>query len=216
MNRLLSIITPLLLSVTVLAQNKADVIVKNNEEGPGEKSDTRLPAPAAAGSQRKVAILPFTVTQNGHLLPEETGMQVQNECYAILREHAGKYTIMEPRQTIVLLNKAGITQADMMKYGMDEICRILGVAYVIDGMVSIHQTTETISRSSSPGTGVNTGTSTSSVMYSQDYQTSLDLKIYNDQGVAVYSKNRESLGDTVDSHKPTLAYVLKRSPLYSR
>lgn len=217
MNRLLSLIAAVLLSWPVLSQNKVDTIRKTN-----------IPSATAADSHNKVAILPFTFIKEEIPVSEEVSMQVQNECYALLSKHGGVYTIQDPRKTIVLLNKAGITKATMMNYTMDEICAILGVEYTIDGMITMSKTAETLSGASSynnqsketdrqNGTTKSTsGSSSGYLTQTKEYLTTLNLKVYNDKGTVLYNQNRRSLWDTVDSYKPTLTYVLKRSPLYSR
>lgn len=273
MRHMLSILTTLLLSLSVLAQNKTDIILKTNgEEMKGKvveildndikftyegetlvysvkKSEiqkitfssgrvqtfnaattTSAPAqadsqPAATGDSRnKVAILPFTFTKDGQAAPEEVSMQVQNECYALLSRHSGVYTVLEPRRTDVLLNKANITRANIMNYTMDEIAKILGVEYIVDGMVTQNRTTQTSYGSSSyqnkndkkDDDKKSSGSSSNYATTQQNYQSTLDLKIYNDKGATIYSQNRKAFWNTEDAYKSALEYLIKRCPLYSK
>lgn len=194
-------------------------------------SPTPAPAdnqPAATGDSRnKVAILPFTFTKDGQAAPEEVSMQVQNECYALLSRHSGVYTVLEPRRTDVLLNKANITRATIMNYTMDEIAKILGVEYIVDGMVTQNRTSQTSYGSSSyqnknkdndkkDDDKKSSGSSSTYATTQQNYQSTLDLKIYNDKGATIYSQNRKAFWNTEDAYKSALEYLIKRCPLYTR
>lgn len=194
-------------------------------------SPTPAPAdnqPAATGDSRnKVAILPFTFTKDGQAAPEEVSMQVQNECYALLSRHSGVYAVLEPRRTDVLLNKANITRATIMNYTMDEIAKILGVEYIVDGMVTQNRTSQTSYGSSSyqnknkdndkkDDDKKSSGSSSTYATTQQNYQSTLDLKIYNDKGATIYSQNRKAFWNTEDAYKSALEYLIKRCPLYTR
>jgi hypothetical protein len=193
------------------------------------------PAPAVQtvpDEQRhnKVAILPFTFLKDGQTTAQEVSAEVQNECYAFLSKHSGVYTVDDPRNTNVKLNRAGITKATIMNYTMDEICKVLGVEYVVDGMVSQNSTTQStygnvsynakvkddnnIKSNSNKTTASASGSSYSST--SQNYQSTTDMKIYNDKGDVIYSQNRTSFWSDGDAYKSTIEYLLKRSPLYSK
>lgn len=172
--------------------------------------------------RNKVAILPFTFTKDGEVASEEVGVQVQNECYALLSKHAGVYTILPTRRTDVLLNKAGITRTTINNYTMDEICKVLGVEYIVDGTVSQNKTTQTSYGNSTynekkkDDDKKTSGTTSNYQTNTQNYQTSLDLKIYNNKGATIYSQNRKAFWNTADAYKNTLEYLIKRCPLYTK
>src|SRR5438309_1732852 len=86
--------------------------------------------------RNKVDILPFTFLKDGEVTAQEVSEEVQNKCYEMLSKHSGVYTVVLPRTTNVKLNQAGITRATIMNYTMGDICKITGVEYVIDGIVS--------------------------------------------------------------------------------
>lgn len=184
-------------------------------------------APSAAQDRRnKVAILPFAFIRDGQSGPPELSEEIQNECYAMLSKHSGVYTVVSPRSTNVLLAKAGITRANVMNYSMAEIGQILGVEYVIDGMVTQNRTNQTSYGSStyndrSKGNKDSdkrsgSGSSSSYSTTTQNYQTVMDLKIYNDKSEVVYSQNRKAFWNTQDAYKNTMEYLIKRSPLYTK
>ena len=200
------------------------------------KSATPASNPAAAPAvqtvpdeerRNKVAILPFSFLKDGQTTAQEVSEEVQNECYAFLSKHSGMYTVLVPRNTNVKLSQAGITKANIMNYTMADICKIIGVEFIVDGMVSQNSTTQsTYSNASynvkvkdnntkSPSTTAS-GSGSSSSTTSQNYETTIDMKIYNDKNDAVYSQNRRSFWSDGSAYKSTIEYLLKRCPLYTK
>lgn len=184
------------------------------------------PASTAEERKNKVAVLPFRFIQDGQNAADEVSEEVQNECYAFLSKHAGLYTITSPRATNVKLNKAGITRETMKNYTMEEICKILGVEYIVDGMVTVNRTTQSNYGSGTyssttkdndkstdkKSSGYESNYSTST----QNYQTVMDFKIFNDKSEIVYNQNRKAFWPQRDAYKGTMEYLLKRCPLYSK
>jgi hypothetical protein len=169
----------------------------------------------------KVAILPFSFIRDGQPTADALAEQVQNECFSMLNKHAGVYTIMNPRTSNALLAKAGVNDQTIKSYTMDDLCNILGVEYVVDCMVSVNKTTQTVTQSNSGQVKEKNQKDTRFNTYSygtskQNYKTSLDLGMYNDKGQSVYSQQRSSFWATQDAYKSTLEYLLKRSPLYTK
>jgi len=179
---------------------------------------------STADHRNRVAILPFAYLEDGHTAAEELGLKVQNECYALLNGHTGSYTIMDNHNTNALLIRSGISSSNIASYTMDEICNILGVEYVVGGMVTVNKTSQSNYSSQSSSSKTNDKDKSSQrnsygSAYStteQQYKTTLDLKIYNDKGVNVYSQNREPFWHDRDSYKSALEYLLKRCPLYKK
>ena len=139
--------------------------------------------------RNKVAILPFSFLKDGQNLPQEASDELQNECFTRLSGHSGTYTIVNPRATNTILAKAGIDKSNIVKHTMAEICTILGVEYVVDGMVNQSNT----SQSSSGNTSYDfkkdnkksnndkiSGSSRSSTNVSQS-ETFTTINIYNDK-----------------------------------
>ncbi|NIG56637.1 hypothetical protein [Chitinophaga sp. Cy-1792] len=181
-------------------------------------------AAPAGDPHNKVAILPFSFIKDGHPQPDEAGQEVQNEIYNMLSKHAGVYEILQPRRTIVMLNKAGVTKDTYMNFTMDEICKKLGVEYILTGSISVNSTTVTSTGTSSYNDKTkneddkkkNSGTSSSYSTAKQNYKTVVDMKIYNDKGTSIYNQNRQAFWNDQDSYKSTVEYLLKRCPLYRK
>jgi hypothetical protein len=111
----------------------------------GSTSNSAAPAAQAAPTdaggdpRNKVAVLPFSYIKDGQPTVDELGVKVQTETAAYLTKHGGIYTIMDPRTSNALLFKAGVTPETFKGFTMDEICRILGVEYVLIGIVTVNQ-----------------------------------------------------------------------------
>lgn len=178
------------------------------------------------GRHNKVAILPFSFIQDGQPAAQEVSDEIQNELFAMLGKHSGVYTVLSPRATNVKLNKAGITKANILNYTMAEICQVVGAEYVIDGMITQNRTTQTsygnttyndkTKQKDNSDDKKTSGSASSSSTSVQNYQTTMDMKIYNDKSDIIYNQNRKAFWNTGDAYKNTMEYLVKRCPLYSK
>lgn len=176
--------------------------------------------------RNKVAILPFSFLKDGQPSAQEVSDEVQNELFAMLSKHSGVYAVLSPRATNVKLNKAGITKANMLNYTMAEICQVVGAEYVIDGTITQNRTTQTSYSNTSYNDKTKqkensddkktSGYASSSSTSVQNYQTTMDMKIYNDKSDIIYNQNRKAFWNTGDAYKNTMEYLVKRCPLYSK
>lgn len=183
------------------------------------------PAPSnMEAHHNKVALLPFSFVKDGQSADGTLGDQVQQEAFSFLSKHAGIFTILDPRTTNALLIKAGVNDQTIKGFTMEDLCNILGVEYVISGDVSQNKTTQTVQTNTygqmkskdDDDSKKKTYNSSTYGTATQNYQTSLNLGIYNDKGVTVYSQQRTSFWPTLDAYKNTLEYLLKRTPLYTK
>ncbi|SEW44498.1 hypothetical protein [Chitinophaga arvensicola] len=187
---------------------------------------TTAPVQVSAEERRnKVAVLPFSFLKDGQAASPEMSEEVQNELYALLSKHAGVYTIVSPRATNVALTKAGISRANMLNYTMAEICQTLGVEFIIDGMITQNRTTQTSygnttysdkTKKDNSDDKKNSGYASSSSTSVQNYETTMDMKIYNDKSEVIYNQNRKAFWNTGDAYKNTMEYLVKRCPLYTK
>lgn len=197
-------------------------------ESKSQPASTNTPqnGPGLADHHNKVAILPFSFVRDGQAADETISEQVQNETYTFMSKHAGVYEVLNPRTTNALLIKGGINKESIKGFTMDDICNLLGVEYVVEGTVTMNKTTQTNYQSNS-GTATRkddpkddkqkkTYNNYSYGTTTQNYSTNLNLNIYNDKGVTVYTQDRTSFWNTQDAYKNTLEYLLKRSPLYTK
>lgn len=180
-----------------------------------------------ASHHNKVAILPMAFIKDGQPTADVLSEKVQTEAHALLAQHAGVFTILDPRTTNALLIKAGVTKDNIKGFTMEDICNILGVEYVVDGIVSVNRGTQTNFGSASGNVKTNGNVwsdnnsktkvnSFSSSTSTQNYETTLELSIYNDRGESVYNQERKAFLNTQDAYRATLQYILKRCPLYAK
>lgn len=194
----------------------------------GNDDDAGKPAARAATADHgnKVAVLPFAYISDGQSGNSEMSIKVQNECYAYLNKHAGNYSIMDVHATNAALAKAGINRSNMDNFSMDDICNALGVAYVVTGMVTVDKGSQTSYQSNAQNSNSKRNeerTKSSSSTYGssyatadQNYETSMNLSIYNDKGESIFNHNRKAFWHQQDSYKDALEYILKRCPLYKK
>lgn len=186
--------------------------------------------PGLADHHNKVAILPYAFLKDGENASDDISFKVQSETFAFLSRHAGIMSIVDPRTSNALLIKAGINRETIKGYTMEDLCNVLGVEYVIDGIVAINKGNQTNITSGNANTTYSSSNNNKNNQYkskerssgsvistsTQNFETSLTLSIYNDKGTSVYSQERRSFWNTQDAYKATLEYLLKRCPLYSK
>ena len=206
----------------------------NKFDKPGNTTNTNL-----EDHHNKVAVLPFAYIKDQQEGDPIMSSKIQTETFALLSKHRGGLNYLSTNDTNALLIKAGVTNNNIQGYTMGEICTILGVEYVIQGMVSVEKTTQqninTYSETSKNkgnnkayvdknghliGNPLNNGKSqsygTSISTNTQNYATSMTMNVFNDKGDNIYSQDHTSFWNTQDAYKITLKYLAKRMPLYKK
>lgn len=185
-------------------------------------------APSGGGSlsdhHNKIAILPFGFVREGQKAADEMSNVVQAYCFTFLSKHAGVLTVMDTRTTNARLIKAGVTRENIEGFTMDDICNILGVEFVVDGSVLLTKVSQqTLANASYTDKSKTTRNDQKSSGYTsansynfENYETTINLDIYNDKGNNMFSQSRKSFFKTQDAYQNALEYVLKKSPLYSK
>ncbi len=184
-----------------------------------------------------VAILPF-----GYIKDQDDGSdmmsnKIQRETYLVFNKYKAELKYQDPNTTNALLIKAGVRNNNIQGYTMGEICHILNVEYVIQGVVSVSATNQTnygTTQTTSKGNGklrVDSNgnligdiygdgkkkTSTFDVSTTvQNYATSMTMNIYNDRGENIFSQDHTAFWQMQDAYKITLKYLVKKTPLYKR
>ena len=206
----------------------------NKFDEPGHSNNASLEE-----HHNKVAVLPFTYIKDQQEGDQVMTKKIQSETFSLLNKHRGGLTYQSTNDTNTLLIKAGVTNNNIQGYTIGEICTILGVEYVIQGMVSVEKTSQQnlssyydtsknkgnnkayidshghlignpLNDGKSQSFGISTSTST------QNYATSMTMNVFNDKGDNIYSQDHTSFWNTQDSYKITLKYLAKRMPLYKK
>ena len=186
---------------------------------------------AQAQSGGTIAVLPFHYSIDQLAGSEEVSYEVQKDAVAIINKRSGGLRVQDPEMTNTLLLKAGITLENMRGYTYDEICRVLGVQYVVSGSVkqtkhevvtnysntTAKQTQPTYNRrgrqTSSGGVRANT---TSSDVVNEKYNSKVSMDIHNATGTSVFSKDHTSSWSGSESYKSAITFLWKKTTFFSK
>jgi len=153
-----------------------------------------------AARKGKVAVLPFEfITNDGSLDVTAMSHQLQTETYNSVRDNTTLKQVQDPITTNSLLAKAGLSGTNLTTKSPTEMAELLGVEHVLYGIANV-----TIQGSSTYGNGVSTvdgkstekkqdsnkkTTKSSGTVFNSNnatvqtnYDTKIDLNLYNDQG----------------------------------
>jgi len=195
-------------SPSVTAEKKPDAVLS-------DKTGTTVNS--VVDHKNRVAILPFSYITDGQTAPDALSEKEQSACYAYLSKNAGARQILDPRTTNTQLFKAGVHKDNMKGYSMDDLCKILGVEFVVEGLVTVNKSGVSNHQSKTTEKS-NDGSKQSSAhgTAEQEYETTVSLSIYDDKGSSVYNQDKKSILSGQGAYKNTIEYLLKRSPLYSK
>lgn len=186
-----------------------------------------------ADRKGKIAVLPFSfITNEGVTNVEAMSQQLQTDTYNSVKQNTSSLVLQDPLTTNSLLAKSGLSQAVISTKTPAEIADILGVEFVLYGSANI-----SIKGSSTYGSGFSTfdgkestnksnkkdNTKVSGTTYSSNngstttnYETKINLSLYNNLGTNLYSEGRTSFGSGLDAYRATLNYLIKRCPFGSK
>ncbi|MDQ6482044.1 hypothetical protein [Dyadobacter sp. LHD-138] len=210
------------------ASGRIEIFNKPQLSSSTQKNQTTSGSTAGSGllsdHHNKIAILPFGFIKDGQKAADELSNVVQNACFAFLSKHAGVLSVVDTRTTNAKLIKAGITRQNIEGFTMDDICNAIGVEFIIDGTVVLNKASQSSLASNSysdkskgnRNEQKSSGYATASATNYENYETTINLDIYNDKGNNMFSQSRKSFFKTQDAYQNALEYVLKRSPLYSK
>ncbi len=197
------------------ASGRVQFFTEVTEEKPSQDS-----SPGLQDHHNLVAVLPFDYMNSGGNRDDKMGLKVQSDCYTYLRKKAKLFDIQDPATTNALLVKNNIEVNNLIGLTPQEMANLLGVEYVVYGAVTINQTSVSSYSANSYSSKANGSRFTSSNLGSStstaNFNTNVDLKIYNDQGQSVYSDTHDSFWPSENAYEITLNYLIKRTPLYSK
>lgn len=180
----------------------------------------------------KVAILPFGYIKDQERTNVMMSKKIQQETYTVFRSNASILEFQDPTTTNALLAKAGVSD-NIDGFTMGEICNILGVEYVVQGIVSIEKTSVTnynntkttknndvrVDKNGKIIGNVFGNSKSSTNSYgttTQNYSTNITMNIYTDKGSNVFSKDHMAFWQTQDAYKITIKYLAKRTPIFKK
>ncbi|WP_316837338.1 hypothetical protein [Pedobacter nutrimenti] len=211
----------------VHASGRVENISQQSSPEQSRQKDPVTMSGSPVDHHNKIAILPFTYLMDNQPGAEAIGFKAQEDTYGFLSQHSAGYTILDPRTTNALLSKGGVTRDKMVNFTMKEICDVLGVEYIIDGVVTQNKGYQTSSTSDISSTkvkrddnakvkGVSSYGSTNSNAV-QRYDVAVSLHIYMDNNASIYNQTHKAfLSNTDGAYNSPLEYLLKRCPLYRK
>ncbi|MBB6328249.1 TolB-like protein [Algoriphagus iocasae] len=181
----------------------------------------------------KLAVLPFAFISNDPGMQSGSmGTLTQSTTANFVKGEYGTLTLQDPMTTNAILAKNNIKPDNLAAYTPDELAKLLGVEFIIYGTVNI--TNKGTSTYGSAGTTFNEkqtstydsnkssektkgGAYTSSVSSTTiEYDTTVDLRMFNDRGDNLYSQSRHVFGTASDAYKGGVEYMIKRTPFGSK
>src|SRR5690606_16191475 len=103
-------------------------------------TETKNQAANPVNYHNKVAILPFVYIKDQETSSSAMTEKIQRETFSIFKSKAVSLQYQDINTTNNILAKAGITNDNTNHFTMGEVCNILGVEYLIQGMVSVEKT----------------------------------------------------------------------------
>lgn len=101
---------------------------------------------------------------------------------------------------------------------MPELANVLGVEYVVQSTLEINQ-----KGSTSYNSGVTNDAkdklsifSSSSSSTQLQFETNVNMSLYNDNGDLVWTQKKQSFWPNEDAYLQTLKFLLKRMPIYTK
>lgn len=171
----------------------------------------------------KIAVLPFIYIRDGEQKKNDAmERKVQQEFFNLMRGHIGVLKAQPVNETNALLAKNGVNDENFIQFTMPELTNMLGVEYIVQATLAISKQGANTYNSNSLLLKENQakdklrGSSFSSSSTQIEYQTNLDMSLYNDSGETVWSRSKESFWPNEDSYKQTLKFLLKRMPIYTK
>ncbi|MEC5143607.1 hypothetical protein [Chitinophaga sp. 212800010-3] len=168
-----------------------------------------------------IAILPFKYRSVGEAWEDigATKEKLQDDAYTYLSRHNGQYKYQDPQTTNALLMRNGIDENNIKAYTFDELCKILGTEYIVQGSLSRSSKdnissaeTKTIKKDDDR---INQNKASNTVV-EKTYQNEVTILIYNWQNSKIFGTRRTALLDNESSYKDALLFILKRCPVYNR
>jgi len=205
--------------------NKADinkiVFASGREETYNSPNAVKISSSSPTDRKGKLAVLPFHFTTNDNqLMSADLQHRIQSDCADSFRHDATGLNVIDPMQVNAILAKNGVTEDNIATIAPQDLASMMGAQYVVFGTANITNKgsqsygsevktyNDKDKKNGSKGTSVSSSTGTTTITYGTD----IELRIYNDTGANVQNSSRTSFGDTLDSYKATIKYLVKRTP----
>lgn len=168
--------------------------------------------------KNKVAVVPFTYVRDQNEASYEVAKKMQREIIEIFKKQIPRFMYLDAYTIDKVLKDNDIKNPEDISG--EKLCELLGVEYVISGVIMIEQKGTTGSEMSTATknkalfsdkkyTAVNTVSNSRNT-----YGTSVTINIFDRKNGNIYSKDRNSMTSFEDAYKATVKWLAKHSPLY--
>lgn len=179
-------------------------------------------ANSSVSSGNLLAVIPFEVVSNEPALTTDAmRREIQQSCIDALKSRNLSFQIQDARTTNSALAKANVAFSDIANHTPDDLAKLLHVDYVILGVYDI-ENKGTMSYGSGIGTYTDkkqdnkskgTVVQSNNSYTSTNYDTKVQLAIYDSNGRQLFSDTRRPFMGSLDSYKGALKTLAKRITL---
>lgn len=168
-----------------------------------------------------IAVLPFKYRSVGEPLEQvnATKEKLQDDTYSYLSKRNGVYKFQDPQTTNALLIRKGIDENTVKAYTFDELCKILGTEYIVQGGLS-RSSKENVASAETKTLDKDDDrirqNKAASTVVQKTYQNEVSILIYNQQNEKIFDNHRTAILSEEASYKDALFYMLKRCPIYNK
>ncbi|MDR6734489.1 hypothetical protein [Sphingobacterium sp. 2149] len=201
-------------------QTLSKIVFANGREEVFENTASTSRVSTSTGNL--LAVIPFEVVSNeSGLTTDAMRREIQQSCIDALKSRGMSFQIQDARTTNAALSKSGIAFADIANHTPDDLARLLNVDYVVLGVYDIQN-----KGSMSYGSGVvtyndkkqdnkskGTAVQSNNSYTSTNYDTKVQLSIYDSNGRQLFSDTRRPFMGGLDSYKGALKTLAKRISL---
>ncbi|WP_339607670.1 hypothetical protein [uncultured Roseivirga sp.] len=187
------------------------------------KTDQTDGEASLADHHNKVAILPFVYIRDGEQKKNDAfERKVQQEFLTLMSGHVGILNIQSTNETNAILAKGGINDENFIQFTMPELANVLGVEYVVQSTLEINQKGSTSYNSGVTNAKQNNAKDKLSIFSSSSsstqlqFETNVNMSLYNDNGDLVWTQKKQSFWPNEDAYLQTLKFLLKRMPIYTK
>ncbi len=171
-------------------------------------------SPSLRNYQNVVAVLPVSYMGFAGSTDQNMMYKVQSDIANIFSQHNVQMSFQNPAVTNSILAEYGITTQQLKGFSPENLCDILNVEYVVIGNVSLRQTgTTTSGRTYQNQQNQN---STSSRWTKIESNTIVEIKIFSDLGISVFTGSHQSINSSDKGYMLTLQSLLQKTPVYGK
>ncbi|AFD09191.1 hypothetical protein [Solitalea canadensis] len=166
--------------------------------------------------KNSVAILPFIFNSEG-FANDNIPFDAQDAFHRKISEKSGTYVYQDVYETNILLKRSGI-DVSVRNYTPSELCKILGVEWIVLGSVTRAKVSNTIKEDYSRKTDTSSLEKEKTEKYTQtnedNFNSTVTIKVYNAKGEKSFDQNWLSFYPTYNAYLSGIDYLAKRTPLY--